>query len=122
MGRAVNVEGPAWLLDRAGEVARELVRVLGQAGDGLGVSDRASARGGDAESDDRCSLCEAVGRDYDTIYYVFHTSHGAQRIIDDLATLAGLGFDAAIGAVTNVWDVSPLEIIGSEVIPVVADF
>jgi F420-dependent oxidoreductase-like protein len=70
--------------------------------------------------------CEAVGRDYDTIYktvyYAFNTSQGAQRIIDDLATLAGLGFDAAIGGVLNVWDVSPVEFIGSEVIPVVADF
>jgi len=70
--------------------------------------------------------CEAVGRDYDTIYktvyYAFNTSLGAQRIIDDLATLAGLGFDAAIGGVVDVWDVSPLEFIGSEIIPVVADF
>ncbi|MFY9652688.1 MAG: LLM class F420-dependent oxidoreductase [Trebonia sp.] len=70
--------------------------------------------------------CEAVGRDYDTIYktvyYAFNTSHGAQRIIDDLGTLAGLGFDAAIGGVVNVWDVSPVEFIGSEIIPVVADF
>src|SRR6202012_1974450 len=65
--------------------------------------------------------CEAVGRDYDTIYktvyYAFNTSLGAQRIIDDLATLAGLGFDAAIGGVANVWDVSPVEFIGSEIIP-----
>ena len=70
--------------------------------------------------------CEAVGRDYDTIYktvyYAFNTSLGAQRIIDDLGTLAGLGFDAAIGGVVNVWDVSPLEFIGSEIIPVAADF
>jgi F420-dependent oxidoreductase-like protein len=70
--------------------------------------------------------CEAVGRDYDTIYktvyYAFNTSLGAQRIIDDLATLAGLGFDAAIGGVADVWDVSPVEFIGSEIIPVVADF
>jgi F420-dependent oxidoreductase-like protein len=70
--------------------------------------------------------CDAVGRDYDTIYktayYVFDTSQGTQRIIDDLGALAGLGFDAAIGAVANVWDVSPVELIGSEVIPVVADF
>ena len=70
--------------------------------------------------------CEAVGRDYDTIYktvyYAFNTSLGAQRIIDDLATLAGLGFDAAIGGVVNVWDVSPVEFIGSEIIPVAADF
>jgi F420-dependent oxidoreductase-like protein len=70
--------------------------------------------------------CEAVGRDYDTIYktayYWFDTSQGTQRIIDELGTLAALGFDAAIGAVDRVWDVTPLEVIGNEVIPVVADF
>jgi F420-dependent oxidoreductase-like protein len=68
--------------------------------------------------------CEAVGRDYDTIYktayYVFDPSRGTQRIVDELGALAGLGFDAAIGAVANVWDVTPLEVIGSEVIPQVA--
>jgi F420-dependent oxidoreductase-like protein len=70
--------------------------------------------------------CEAVGRDYDTIYktayYWFDPSKGAQRIVDELGALAELGFDAAIGAVANVWDVTPLEVIGAEVIPVVADF
>ena len=69
--------------------------------------------------------CEAVGRDYDTIfktaYYFFDTSKGAGQIVDELGALAGLGFDAAIGAVVNVWDVSPVEFIGSEVIPAVAD-
>ena len=70
--------------------------------------------------------CEAVGRDYDTIYktayYWFDPSRGTQRIIDELGALAELGFDAAIGGVANVWDVAPLEVIGSEVIPRVADF
>jgi F420-dependent oxidoreductase-like protein len=70
--------------------------------------------------------CEAVGRDYDTIYktayYRFDLAQGTQRIVDDLAELAELGFDAAIGLVGNVWDVAPLELIGSDVIPVVADF
>jgi hypothetical protein len=42
--------------------------------------------------------------------------------VDDLGALAEVGFDAAIGAVANVWDVTPLEVIGTEVIPVVADF
>src|ERR1700733_13262393 len=68
--------------------------------------------------------CEAVGRDYDTIYktayYWFDPAKGAQRIVDDLGGLAEAGFDAAIGAVANVWDVTPLEVIGAEVIPVVA--
>lgn len=31
-----------------------------------------------------------------------------------------MGFQAAIGAVGNVWDVTPLEVIGSKVIPAVA--
>jgi hypothetical protein len=31
-----------------------------------------------------------------------------------------MGFSAAIGAVANVWDVTPLEVIGSDVIPAVA--
>ena len=70
--------------------------------------------------------CEAVGRDYDTIYktayYWFDPSRGTARIIDELGALAGLGFHAAIGAVRDVWDVTPLEVIGSEVIPAVADF
>jgi F420-dependent oxidoreductase-like protein len=70
--------------------------------------------------------CEAVGRDYDTIYktayYVFDPSRGTQRIVDELGALAEAGFAAAIGAVANVWDIRPLEIIGSEVIPRVADF
>ena len=70
--------------------------------------------------------CQAVGRDYDTIYktvyYVLDPARGTQRMIDELGALAALGFDAAIGAVAGVWDVAPLEVIGSEVIPVVADF
>jgi F420-dependent oxidoreductase-like protein len=69
--------------------------------------------------------CEAVGRDYDTIYktayYFYDPSRGAQRIVDDLGALAGLGFHAAIGAVRDVWDVTPLEVIGADVIPAVAD-
>src|SRR5215472_5498294 len=70
--------------------------------------------------------CEAVGRDYDTIfktaYYPFDTAKSAAQIIDELGALAHLGFDAALGSVSNVWDVRPVEFIGSEVIPVVADF
>ncbi len=70
--------------------------------------------------------CEAVGRDYDTVfktaYYPFDAGKGAGQIVDELGALAGLGFHAAMGAVAGVWDVSPVEFIGSEVIPVVAHF
>ena len=42
------------------------------------------------------------------------------QVVDQLGDLAELGIGAAIGAVAGVWDVTPLEIIGSEVIPAVA--
>ena len=72
--------------------------------------------------------CEAEGRDYDeitkTCYFIFDPGEKGERAQRDRATssgrLAGMGFETAIGAVANVWDVTPLEIIGSEVIPAVA--
>jgi F420-dependent oxidoreductase-like protein len=71
--------------------------------------------------------CEAEGRDYDdiqkTCYYVYDVGakgEKAAQVVDQLGGLAELGFDAALGGVANVWDITPLEIIGSEVIPQVA--
>ena len=44
----------------------------------------------------------------------------AGQVTDQLGRLAGMGFQAAIGAVANVWQVRPLEVIGAEVIPAVS--
>jgi hypothetical protein len=41
-------------------------------------------------------------------------------VIDQLGRLAEMGFQAAIGAVAHVWQVTPLEVIAAEVIPAVA--
>jgi F420-dependent oxidoreductase-like protein len=72
--------------------------------------------------------CDAEGRDYDeiekTCYFIFDPGEKGEKvgeIVDQLGGLAGMGFQAAIGAVANVWQVTPLEIIGSQVIPAVAD-
>jgi F420-dependent oxidoreductase-like protein len=71
--------------------------------------------------------CDAEGRDCDeitkTCYFIFDVGEKGEKtgeIVDRLGQLAEMGFQAAIGAVANVWDVTPLEIIGSEVIPAVA--
>ena len=71
--------------------------------------------------------CDAEGRDYDgiekTCYFIFDVGEKGEKageIVDQLGRLAELGFQAAIGAVADVWRVSPLETIGSEVIPAVA--
>jgi F420-dependent oxidoreductase-like protein len=71
--------------------------------------------------------CDAEGRDYDeitkTCYFIFDPGEKGEKtgeMVDQLGGLAEMGFSAAIGAVANVWEVTPLEIIGSEVIPQVA--
>ena len=71
--------------------------------------------------------CDAEGRDYDeitkTCYFIFDPGEKGEKtaeMVDQLGNLAQMGFHAAIGAVANVWEVTPLEIIGSEVIPQVA--
>jgi F420-dependent oxidoreductase-like protein len=71
--------------------------------------------------------CDTEGRDYDeiekTCYFIFDVGtkgENAGQVVDQLGNLAGLGFQAAIGAVANVWDVTPLEVIGAEVIPAVS--
>jgi F420-dependent oxidoreductase-like protein len=71
--------------------------------------------------------CDAEGRDYDeiekTCYFVFDPGEKGERagqVVDQLGQLAGMGFGAALGSVARVWDVTPLEVIGSEIIPQVA--
>jgi alkanesulfonate monooxygenase SsuD/methylene tetrahydromethanopterin reductase-like flavin-dependent oxidoreductase (luciferase family) len=71
--------------------------------------------------------CEREGRDYDeiekTCYFLFDVGERGEKagaVADQLAGLAAMGFDMAIGGVANVWQVTPLEVIGSQVIPAVA--
>ncbi len=71
--------------------------------------------------------CDAEGRDYDeiikTCYFLFDVGERGERVgqvVDQLGAMAEMGFQAAIGAVARVWTVTPLEIIGNEVIPAVA--
>jgi len=71
--------------------------------------------------------CDAEGRDYDeitkTCYFIFDVGENGEKaaeVVDQLGGLAAMGFQVAIGAVANVWQVRPLEIIGSQVIPQVA--
>ncbi|OLB78399.1 MAG: LLM class F420-dependent oxidoreductase [Actinobacteria bacterium 13_2_20CM_2_71_6] len=73
--------------------------------------------------------CVREGRDYDeilkTAYYVPNVGAKGERVdavLADLRRLADLGFGATIGVVPNVYDITPLEIIGREVIPAVASW
>jgi F420-dependent oxidoreductase-like protein len=71
--------------------------------------------------------CEAEGRSFDeiekTCYFVFDVGERGERaaeVVDQLGGLAEMGIDMAIGSVAGVWNLRPLEIIGSQVIPAVA--
>jgi F420-dependent oxidoreductase-like protein len=71
--------------------------------------------------------CEAQGRDYDdiekTVIYRFDVGErgeNAAQLADQLAGLAEMGFQMAIGQVANIWSLAPLEVMGSKVIPAVA--
>ncbi|MGA8014648.1 MAG: LLM class F420-dependent oxidoreductase, partial [Candidatus Dormiibacterota bacterium] len=72
--------------------------------------------------------CEAEGRDYDeiekTVLYNFDVGEHGERTSQIVADLRGLherGFTVAHGRVTDVWRITPIEIIGREVLPAVAE-
>jgi len=71
--------------------------------------------------------CEAEGRDYDSIektcMFAFDAGEKGEKageLIGYLRWLSGMGVETVIGVVPNVDRISPLEVIGREVIPEVA--
>ncbi|HEY6689478.1 MAG TPA: LLM class F420-dependent oxidoreductase [Rubrobacter sp.] len=73
--------------------------------------------------------CEAEGRDYDeiekTCAFAFDVGEDGEKVGElkgQLRWLAGMGIETVIGVVLNVDRITPLEVIGREVIPAVADF
>jgi len=72
--------------------------------------------------------CEAEGRDYETIertgLFSLDVGEGGSKVgklIGQLRWLAGMGIQTVIGSVVGVERLEPLEIIGRQVIPAVAD-
>ena len=72
--------------------------------------------------------CEAEGRNYEeiekTCAFAFDVGEDGQKVgqlLGQLRWLGEMGVETVIGAVPNVDRISPLEIIGREVIPAVAD-
>jgi hypothetical protein len=72
--------------------------------------------------------CEEEGRDYDSIektcafaFDVGERGEKVEELIGQLRWLSGMGIETVLGFVPRVDRISPLEIIGREVIPVVAN-
>jgi alkanesulfonate monooxygenase SsuD/methylene tetrahydromethanopterin reductase-like flavin-dependent oxidoreductase (luciferase family) len=73
--------------------------------------------------------CEREGRGYDeiekTVLFNFDVGDKGERvggILESLKTLAGLGFTVAHGSVRGVSTITPLDIIGDQIVPVVAGY
>lgn len=73
--------------------------------------------------------CETEGRDYDEIektcafaFDVGEDGEKAGKLIERLRWLSGMGVETVIGMVPNVDRITPLQAIGREVVPAVADF
>jgi alkanesulfonate monooxygenase SsuD/methylene tetrahydromethanopterin reductase-like flavin-dependent oxidoreductase (luciferase family) len=71
--------------------------------------------------------CEDEGRDYEQIektcafaFDVGKNGEKAEELVRQLRWLSGMGIDTVIGVVPNVDRISPLEVMGREVIPTVA--
>jgi F420-dependent oxidoreductase-like protein len=72
--------------------------------------------------------CEREGREYDdiekTVVYHFDVGENGERVgavIEDLRSFARQGFQVVYGRVVNADRITPIEVIGREVIPAVAD-
>ncbi len=72
--------------------------------------------------------CEAEGRDYEAIektcMFAFDVGEDGSKVdelIGQLRWLASMGIETVLGVVPHVYRITPLEVIGREVIPAVAD-
>jgi F420-dependent oxidoreductase-like protein len=72
--------------------------------------------------------CEAEGRDYEEIektcafgFDVGERGEKAGELVEQLRWLAGMGVETVVGMVPRIDRITPLEIIGNEVIPAVAN-
>jgi len=75
------------------------------------------------------SHCEDVGRDYDTIEKtVLHNfdlgpdGENVDAILENLRTMADMGFQVAHGRVVHVYDPKQIELLGERIVPVVTDW
>ena len=71
--------------------------------------------------------CERLGRNYDDIektvmFGIDLDKEPVPKLLEHLRRLADLGVAHAHCPVANVWEITPLETIGNEVLPVIADW
>jgi len=102
------------------------LRMVAQYADACNIFERPGADAMQRSLDTLKGHCEALGRDYDTIE---KTSLGTvhlsgedtvESVIRRLRNLADLGFSHAIFNMPDVYEITPLETFGKEIIPAAA--
>jgi hypothetical protein len=73
--------------------------------------------------------CDAIGRPYDDIERtaigrldVGHSAASARQAIEYCRSVSDAGIDHLIVSIANDYEITPLEFIGKEIIPAVAEF
>jgi F420-dependent oxidoreductase-like protein len=118
---------PPILIGGSGE--KKTLRLVAKYGDACNLW----SRGGNDEFVHKLDVlrehCEREGRPYDeiekTVLYGFDPGPEGERcaqIVDELGALAELGFTVAHGAIENVGDLRPIELIGERVLPQIVAF
>jgi alkanesulfonate monooxygenase SsuD/methylene tetrahydromethanopterin reductase-like flavin-dependent oxidoreductase (luciferase family) len=130
LGRALNVPQslsrphPPIMIAGAGE--KRTLPLVARYGDACNIGPSPELAG---KLDVLRHLCQELGRDYEsiekTVPYRFDVGENGSRVpelLNQLETFAGLGIETVIGWVENVDRITPLEVMGREVIPVVASW
>jgi F420-dependent oxidoreductase-like protein len=125
--QAISKPHPPILIGGSGE--KKTLRLVAQYGDACNLFARMGADVVRAKLDILKRHCDEVGRDYNEIertalntVFIAPGQMTASDVINDCKSLADLGFQHIILGLPNVQDITPLEIIGKEVIPAVAGF
>jgi alkanesulfonate monooxygenase SsuD/methylene tetrahydromethanopterin reductase-like flavin-dependent oxidoreductase (luciferase family) len=114
---------PPILIGGGGE--KKTLRLVAQYADACNLFARTGAAEIKRKLDVLKSHCEAIGRPYDQIERTalgqFTRTTKPSDLIATCRSLAEIGIQHFIFSLENVYEIGPLEIIGREVIPAIAD-
>ena len=121
--QALTKPHPPILIGGSGE--RKTLRMVAQYADACNLFVFGGTEGLSHKLDVLRAHCERLGRDYDeiskTVGGFFYTGQPASEIIDQVRPMGELGFDHVIFNVFDDYQGTPVERLGAEVVPALAE-